>query len=81
MTIVIAKQHVPVAIMPTSSSERVLQDSRDLISPPPPSLKVRHAVVAAYSTEEKAYETDEEDVLQRRILTKEAIAALQTLRL
>ena len=38
-------------------------------------------IVAAYSTEERAYETDEEDVPQRRILAKEAIEALQTLRL
>ena len=30
-------------------------------------------------TEKKAYETDKENVLQRCILTKEAIAMLQTL--
>ena len=41
MTIVIAKQHVPVVIMTTFSSERVLQDSRDLISPPPPPKRRR----------------------------------------
>ena len=40
-----------------------------------------NGIIAGYSTEEKAYETDEEDVLQRRIPPKEAIAALQILRL
>lgn len=38
-------------------------------------------IVTAYSTQERAYKTDEEDVSQRRILTKEAIQALQMLRL
>ena len=33
-------------------------------------------IVAGYSTQERAYETDEEDVLQRRISRKEAIEAL-----
>ena len=38
-------------------------------------------IVTAYNTQEKAYETDEEDVVQRRIPTKEAVQALPTLRL
>ena len=38
-------------------------------------------IVTAYNTQEKAYETDEEDVVQRRIPTKEAVQALQPLRL
>ena len=38
-------------------------------------------IVTAYSTQERDYETVEEDVLQPRILKKEAIEALQKVRL
>ena len=38
-------------------------------------------IVNAYSTEERRYETDEEDIMEPRVRMKEAIEVLQTLRL
>jgi hypothetical protein len=51
--------------------EEVENDDDDLIN----------SIVHAYSKEERAYETDEKDVIQRRITFNKAISALQTLRL